>query len=674
MGQKHFSSQEVIRFKRFMRKKYAAFCSMRRIINIGVVTGTVLTCMHVSTSQAQTIVGRQQQKVLEQELDEVMVTASRLEMPVSQTAKLVTVITKEQVAQAPVKSIQDLLVYVANIDVIQRGGHGVQSDISIRGGSHDQNAILLNGVNLSNAHTGHYSFDIPINLSDIERIEIIHGPSALVYGASAFSGGINIITKKHTDTRLYANVEGGMHKLRSIEIRGTAKTGILSHSASVGYKASDGYIANSDYDLYNVLWQTRIKLAETSKIDAQLGYNDKQYGANTFYSAKYPNQYEYTGTYVGSVKGEFGSKLKIVPILYWNRHHDRFELIKGADTGRNFHRNDTYGGNLVFTYSSILGNTSLGGEVRKEDIMSSVLGKPMIEPHRKYKMYDDRINTSMALEHTLSFHRFLLSAGVLMNHNTLLKGKYKFYPSVNIAYRPVDELKITTSWSKSTRMPTFTDLYYTTETHDGNNGLKPEKSEAFDLGLKYNNSFIDIYLTGFLLWGKNMIDWVKRNPEDTKWASWNLTKVNTQGIETGIRFRLAGFIPALGEQSSLAMDYTRMHQTSDTKNLISKYTLNYLRDKFTVKFNHQMYKGFSAGWYFRFQKRMGTYEKFVDLEKLGDEPFPAFSTVDLKLNYEYKEIVFNLSLNNLYNTTYFDLGNIPQPGFWLTGGISLTLK
>ncbi|WP_291128669.1 TonB-dependent receptor, partial [Dysgonomonas sp. UBA7698] len=204
MNQKQVNKQQAYRFKRFLRKAYSAFNSMHRLVNIGVVTGCALTCLHVSLASAQTTSNEQQQKVMEKELDEVMVTASRVEMPINQTAKLVTVITKEQIEQAPVRSIQDLLVYAANIDVIQRGGHGVQADISIRGGTFDQNAVLLNGVNLSNPHTGHYSFDIPINLSDIERIEIIHGPSALIYGASAFSGGINIITKKSADYKAYA--------------------------------------------------------------------------------------------------------------------------------------------------------------------------------------------------------------------------------------------------------------------------------------------------------------------------------------------------------------------------------------------------------------------------------------------------------------------------------------
>jgi len=676
MKQKHFEEQRAYRFKRFVRKAYSAFNSMHKVVSIGVVTGCALAFLPVSTVTAQkTANAEEQQKVLEKELDEVMVTAARVETPVNQVARLVTIITKEQIEQSPVRSIQDLLVYAANIDVIQRGGHGVQADISIRGGSFDQNAVLLNGVNLTNAQTGHYSFDIPINLSDIERIEIIHGPSALIYGSSAFSGGINIITKKNTDYRLYSNVEAGMHKLRGIEVRGTARTGMATHTLSVGHNASDGYIANSDYDLYNVLWQTRFRLPDESKIDIQLGFNDKKYGANTFYSAAYPNQYERTSTYMGSVKGEFGSKLKIIPIIYWNRHHDQFDLIKDTNNGRNYHRNDTYGVNLIFSYRSKMGTTSIGGELRKEDIMSSNIGKLMVRPHRKYTKYDDRTNISTSLEHTVNWNKFVLSAGVLMNHNTLLDGKYKFYPSVSATYRPIEKISISSSWSKSTRMPTFTDLDYKDPVHMGRSDLKPEKSESLELGVKYKNELFNAYLTGFLMWGRDVIDWVKEKPEDTYYSAWNMSKIDTKGVEMGLSFKIGSLLPVLGDQSLLSLDYTRMFQDSNTGEMISKNSLNYLRDKFTVKLNHQIYRGLSAGWYLRYQKRMGIFDKYYgpDIDTTI-EYYPAFSTLDLKLNYRHDDIVFNLSLNNLYDTQYFDRGNIPQPGFWLMGGISYTLK
>jgi iron complex outermembrane receptor protein len=377
---------------------------------------------------------------------------------------------------------------------------------------------------------------------------------------------------------------------------------------------------------------------------------------------------------MGSLKGEFGDKLKIIPIIYWDRHHDRFDLVKDTDFGRNFHRNDTYGANLIFNYKWKYGVTSLGGELRKEDIMSSVLGRKMAEPHRKYKMYDDRTNAGAALEHTLNLEKFVFSAGVLMNHNTLLSGNCKFYPSASVSYRPADGFNISSSWGKSTRLPTFVDLYYTTETHNGNDGLKAEKSESLDLNFKYKNSTLSAYITGFLLWGRDMIDWVKVNPGDEKWASWNLTKIDTKGIEMGVKVRPANILPALGEQSFLSLDYVRMYQAGDTQGMVSLYSLNYLRDKFTAQFRHQLYKGFSAGWYFRFQKRMGFYETYENPEKAGNARYPAFSTLDLKLNYKYNGLAFDLSLNNLYNTHYFDKGNIPQAGFWLTGGIRYTFR
>ena len=276
MKQKRTYRQNVFWFKRFTRKAYSAFASMHRVVNIGVVTGCVLTVVPFTGITAQNPDGHEKTpETTELELEEVMVTASRIATPINQTAKLVTVITNEQIQQAPVQSIQDLLIYTANIDVVQRAGHGVQSDISIRGGSKYQTAILLNGINLSNSHTGIYSLDIPINLSDIERIEIIHGPSALIYGASAFSGGVNIITKKKVDYKGYGRIEAGMHNLRAMEMRGAFKTGIASTSISAGHNASDGYVDNTDYNLFVLLLQSRFELGPDSKIDITLGYNDK---------------------------------------------------------------------------------------------------------------------------------------------------------------------------------------------------------------------------------------------------------------------------------------------------------------------------------------------------------------------------------------------------------------
>ena len=669
MKTKRINRNLCFRFKRFSRKAYSAFNSMHKVVSIGVVTASMLTLAHSTPTSAQTVSVHTQsgESIPEQELEEVTVTASRTETPLSQTAKIVTVITREDIAKASVQSIQDLLIYTANIDVIQRGGHGVQADISIRGGSADQTAILLNGVNLSNSQTGHYSFDIPVNLSDIERIEILHGPSALIYGSSAFSGGINIITKKRTDSKVYVKTEVGMHSLFGTEVRGATDIGQASTSLSFGYQRSDGYISNSDYNIYNALWQARLRTGSTSRLDFLAGYNNKSYGASTFYSALYPLQYDRTSEIVGAINGVFGRKLKFIPQLYWSRHYDQFDLIKNTDTGRNYHRGDTYGANIMFQYKSLAGTTHFGSELRREDISSSNLGKLMNRPHGHYTKHDSRTQTNIVVEHTLDWRKFVFSTGVLANYNTLQDDKLRFYPSASIAYKPVDALKIYTTWSRSSRLPTFTDLYYTTETHNADETLQAEHSESFDLGINYRHEYFNLTVVGYIMNGRDMIDWV-RKPGDEKWASWNHTEVDKQGVEAQINIPLQP-LAAFLENSSLSLSYARMDQKCDSRGLESKYTLNYLRDKFTAGLSHNIYKGLSANWSFRLQDRMGSYRKYEDGADKGLHPYPSFSTLDLKLYYEYEKLTFSLNLNNLYNTQYYDIGNIPQPGFWLISSI-----
>lgn len=226
----------ALRFRRMTRKSYGAFNTMHRIINIGTLTSLALACAYTSTVSAQNVAASEPEYNLgepDKELTGVTVTASKTATPLNEATRLVTVISAREIAQTPARSIQELLNYVAGIDVAQRGAQGVQADVSIRGGSHEQIVILLNGVNVSSSKTGHLSFDFPINLSDIERIEVLRGPSALIYGTGAFSGAINIITKHSAETSLYAKATAGMHRLVGAELRGAMTWGKTENSLSL---------------------------------------------------------------------------------------------------------------------------------------------------------------------------------------------------------------------------------------------------------------------------------------------------------------------------------------------------------------------------------------------------------------------------------------------------------
>jgi len=678
MRKKQLNTTKVFRFKRFAHKSYSVFNSLHKAVTIGVLAGCALMSAHtVSAESTERIYTETSTDSIPlTELDEVVVTASRVDLPLNLAAKQVTVISRQEIERAPVRSIEDLLSYVAGVDILQRGPHGVQADISLRGGSFDQTAILLNGVNLTNPHTGHYSFNIPVNLSDIERIEIVQGPSSLVYGASAFSGGVNIITRKETESNGFAKLEGGMYGLFGAETRGAYKADRSLHTLSAGYKHSDGYIENSDYNILNLLWQSRFEI-NGSNLDFQTGLNNKKQGANTFYTAAYPNQFDDTRAVFASLRGETGGKLKFIPHIYWSRHYDEFQLIREGTPnvpewykGHNYHRSDVFGMNLNMQYASRWGITGFGGEFRNEGIMSNVLGKLMEDTIGKYTKSDNRTNISYFLEHNFIFNRFTLSVGGLLNHNTAITNKFDLYPALNASYRPLEPLRIYASWNKATRMPTFTDLYYTTATHTGNSNLEAELSEAFEIGLKYIHPIVKGSIAAFYMKGRNMIDWVKPSP-DALWESRNHTKINTKGFEVTVALDLKEWFGNGQPFRSLNVGYMHLHQNRVEDELISNYTLNYLRHKFTAALHHDVVKNLTLSWNFRWQERAGSYVQYVDLQPGGEVEFRPFSLLDVKANYEFSHVDLFVNANNIFNTTHIDFGNIPQPGFWLSGGASI---
>ena len=108
---------------------------------------------------------------------------------------MVTVLDRADIQQAPVQSINDLLKYAVGVDVRQRGPIGAQADISIRGGTQEQIIILLNGINICDPQTGHNTMDLPVDLSEILRIEVLEGPAGRIYGTSSLVGAVNIVTR-----------------------------------------------------------------------------------------------------------------------------------------------------------------------------------------------------------------------------------------------------------------------------------------------------------------------------------------------------------------------------------------------------------------------------------------------------------------------------------------------
>ncbi len=669
----------IVQFHQLNRKSYSVFCSLKKEVRIGVLTFATLAFANTGSVSAQVEHRtRENDQTTDVEMQEVEVTASRVPLTLNQVARTITVLDREAIAAAPVQSVNDLLKYAIGVDVRQRGDLGVQTDISIRGGTFDQITLLLNGVNICDPQTGHNAADFPVDLNDIERIEILEGPAGRVYGTSSLLGAINIVTKSDPQSHIAVHAEGGSYGLIGGGVRINYTKGRVSNQISGSLNQCDGATDNSDFETQRLFYQGTFTHPQAD-IKWQAGYSNKDYGANTFYSAAYTNQFEHTRKYFASVQAETKGFFHFLPSVYWTQADDRFELIRDDESSVpfNYHRTTTYGVNLNSYFTSSIGKTAFGAEIRNEDVISTVLGDSLKHPKgisnsdRVYDKGRNRTNVSFHAEHTLLLSRFTLSFGIVATMNTDWDKEFHFFPGADVSYWITKDLKAYASWNTSLRMPTFTELYYSTNaTHQGNEDLTPEKMQAYEIGLKYQTPGIQATLSVYHHRGKDLIDWI-RPVDETIYYSMNHTRINTTGVEVSAQFNLRKLIHSNFPITSVYAGYSYINRDKkEEAEYESLYALEYLRHKFIVRLDHKIWKNLTASWAYRWQERMGYYTEYVSGVAGDQRSYKPYSLLDVKVQWNAPTYNIYVEANNLFDHTYYDHGNIPQPGIWIRGGVS----
>lgn len=689
-----------VKWRRFSNSPYAAFQSLHCEVKIGVLTVAMLSS--VSLKAAHNTSGAAVRGMIPEEenvatddslvvgLGDVEVLATRVPLTQMQAPRQVTVLQAVDIAAAAVHSINDLLEYAVGVDVRQRGEFGVQTDISVRGGTFDQITLLLNGINISSPHTGHLTADFPVTVQDIERIEVIEGPSARVFGTSAFTGTINIVTKRGISSSPSAEGEkssfggsahlyGGDYGFVGGDIRlghsATSRCGSTTEgSLSGGYSRSDGATPNSDYTSARAFYQGGYSKNDL-KADVQLGYSYKQYGANTFYGASSTDQWESNERYMGALTFEnrLGEKAHISASLSWNRWFDHYQWHKDNPAGENFHKVDALGGTVNAWFDNRLGRTSIGVEARYEGIYSTKLGEPLDEKkwHKTqghdatddvmYKYQADRVNYSAFIEHDILLEQWTISMGVLANNNTALDSKWRLYPGVDVSYRPNNQWKLFASWNMALRMPTYTDLYYSGANIVGTSDLKPEKTNDVSVGTRYRRAGWKAEASMFYSHKDDMIDWViyKTEADGKTFRSGNFTLDNA-GVEILLDF-LPQELVASSPLRKLGIQYAYINENIDYAQPIiaSKYAMEYLRHKVVANMDTRLWKKLSLSLSWRWQDRVGS----------GNSPY---ALLDGRLSWNANKWSLYADCSNMLNKTYFDYSYIPQPGRW--GKVGFTMK
>ena len=679
MQQKLFCERKVLRFKHFSRKGYALFAVAGREVLIGTLS--VATLSHAKADGISVITEATGDSLQRSELklEEVVVTGSRAPLTLAESAKIVSVITREDIHRAAAESINDILKLATGVDVRQRGGFGVQTDISVRGGNFDQITILLNGVNISSPHTGHLSADFPVSPEDIERIEVLEGPAARVYGTSAFNGVINIVTavpesapslRERAGGEAVVHVAAGQYGYAHANASLAKTFGSTHHALSGGYTRTDGATPNSNFTSSRLFYHATAEIGANATLSGQLGYSYKPYAANTFYGASSTDQWESNERLMAALNADIKlGAVHLAPQLYWNRWFDHYQWHKDNPAGENFHKVDSRGASLNAWFSSPLGKTSLGLEVRGEGIKSTKLGKPMpesdwektgghdAEADKLYKYKDTRTNLSAFLEHDILLRDLTVSLGLLANMNDGLDTKWRVYPGIDISYRPTDAWKLYASWNMALRMPTFTDLYYSGANIEGNSNLKPEKTTDYQLGAQYRANGFMAEAQLFYSHKTDMIDWVTYSDALTGESDGIFHSVNFELDNKGFEMNLNLLPQELWSEAcplrKLSAKYSYINEDSeyDVTVISSKYAMDYLRHKVVLSADGRLWKRLNLSLSWRWQDRVGVNN-------------PSYALTDARLSWDAPLWSVYLDATNLFDKKYYDYATIPQPGLW----------
>ena len=683
--------RQVLVFRHFGNKGYSLFACLGREVVCSVLSVATLTYASAESVSTDPVVTDSASMTTAREmmLEEVSVTGSRAPLTKSQAARMVTVLDRADIAQAPVQSINDLLKYAVGVDVRQRGPIGAQTDISIRGGTQDQIILLLNGINICDPQTGHNAMDLPIDLSEIVRIEVLEGPAGRIYGSSSLVGAINIVTRRPLPTspageeKLHLRMEVGSYGYAA-----TAARILLppyregwGGSLSAGYSRSDGYsrskagTLNTDFSGSKAFYQGQY-VDDDVRINWHLGIADKGWGSSTFYASpkwQADNQYEHTTKLFSAIQAETHcGKLRLMPSIYWNQNYDRYEGYRNHPEKMkyNYNRTDVYGINLSSFFDWVAGRTAFGAEIRNEDLVSGNLGEPLSEPrpikgtNRDYTLGVNRTNISGYLEHNLLLNHLTISAGLVAVKNTWSNMNMSIYPGIDISYRPDSHWTLHASYNTSLRMPSFTEMYYKLQGYSADPHLKPEEMRAFEVGGQYSQRTLTVSATIWRHHGHNMIDWIMDTSmgNEAVWQSVNHTKVNSIGMEISARLNI--------QSSIFNISYSYINQDKEQEpNIVSQYALEYLRHKLVANAQLPLWKQLSLGINFRWQDRVGQYTDFDGVV----QDYRPYALVDARLSWQQPKYQVYLEANNLFDKDYVDFGHVEEPGRWLIMGLHISL-
>ena len=593
------------------------------------------------------------------ELDEVEILSSpRIEIESLQNSISVISISKEEIQNSTATNVSELLQQIAGIDIRRRGVEGMQADLYIRGGSFDQTLLLIDGIKVEDPQTGHHTMNMTLPLEVIERIEITKGSAGRIYGQNAFTGAVNIITKNNIKNNLSVELAGGSFDQKRGSLTVQRKLENSNILFNYNRKESEGYRYNTDFNNDELFIKSNFKIKD-QKVSAIGAFNERKFGANGFYaSPEAIDQYEETQASIIGLTTTFKKDdLIIKPKLYWKRNQDMYVYLRqDPSVYRNLHISNKVGIEVNASTSNSTGNLGLGFDLSKVSMSSNNLGarnRTMLNMfiEQQIKFQNEKIDLTPGIAIS-----YFSDVSTRLNYQSNFFNNLFFYPGMDLGYRFKKNLKLYSNVGYTYRIPTYTDLFYSSPTTLGNENLKLEKALTKEIGLKYLKSNFNLSMSLYQRDASDIIDYV-RNNEAEPWQANNIREITTNGFELNMsyKFYLGAFRP-----QSINIGYSNINDDLlETDFTFSRYALNSLKNQIT------------ATYMFQIRDFISSTLTFKNSERLNND---SYTVVDFRTSYIYDRFTISFILNNITDTEYSETNLVPMPGFNSLVGIKYSIN
>ena len=449
----------------------------------GVAAAAMLASLTVHAQQAAETEGKT--------LQEMVVTANRIEQPLSDLTADMTIIDDKTIARQGFGGVADVLSRIPGVEITRNGGPGASTSVFMRGADSRFTAVYVDGVRLDSQSTGGASWqNIPLAL--IDRIEVLRGPAAAVYGSDAMGGVVQIFTKRGEGAaKPYVGLGIGNRGTYTAEAGISGGAGAWDYSIGLNRSQSDGFnarttaTANPDKDDYR-----------SNSVNARLGYQlNKQHRLEATMLASDVNS-----GYDASPKADDRSinKMNAVGLNWQTQWNDNYSTKLQYTQSRDYYQTkpspyetDTRLHNYLFQNEWRYGiHTMTAALERRED--SLVNGG----------IDRDRHQNALALGYGM--HSGAHTVQLNMRHDRDSEFGSKTTGSASYGYEFVKNWRATATVGNAFRTPTL----YQRFSDYGDARLQPEKSKNAELGLRWNQGSDSLSLTAYRNNVTNLINYV----------------------------------------------------------------------------------------------------------------------------------------------------------------------